>query len=327
MIKLSIIVPVYNLENYVANLLQSLSDISKNTDFEVILIDNASTDKTVEVIEKFFSESDYPNKLLKLSSNVGMSEARNIGIKQAKNEWVHFIDGDDYLNAKEYQSLLLELSNHEESVDAVMFGYQSVDESGAVIPTGISTKYTQKMVRGDEIVSKIVQGQLSNYVWSFIFRKKIWLDHDIDFPAGLTFEDIATVYKFFQKANKVLLSEKIVLNYVQRSDSITHVPTKKQVFDLNVVIGQISKDDSLSFDMKTTWISVLRMVQYQLLILINELKLYRNDGVFDKEKLEIIKLIKSRNISGLSGILKLKFILSKIGLYRFVYPIIVKRRR
>lgn len=55
MIKLSIIVPVYNLENYVANLLQSFSNLSKNMDFEVIFIDNASTDKTVEVIEKFLA--------------------------------------------------------------------------------------------------------------------------------------------------------------------------------------------------------------------------------------------------------------------------------
>lgn len=55
MIKLSIILPVYNLENYVANLLQSFSNLSKNMDFEVIFIDNASTDKTVEVIEKFLA--------------------------------------------------------------------------------------------------------------------------------------------------------------------------------------------------------------------------------------------------------------------------------
>ena len=95
--KISVIVPVYNKEKYISKTLESLDKQTSN-DFEVIIIDDASTDNSMEYIRDFEHHTKKQVRVLKNNQNLGVSETRNIGIDEAECEYVVFVDGDDYLD-------------------------------------------------------------------------------------------------------------------------------------------------------------------------------------------------------------------------------------
>ena len=117
-IYISIIVPVYNKENNIDKLIQNITLSNKDT--EIILVDDCSSDSSVEKIEKH--QSPYV-KLIKLHKNSGVHIARNIGIKEATGVWIVCLDADDYINTNGSVIINQTLKEHESQYDAIFFSY------------------------------------------------------------------------------------------------------------------------------------------------------------------------------------------------------------
>mgnify|MGYP001479463542 FL=1 len=127
--KVSVIIPVYNHEKYIARCLRSITSQSLNkNDYEIIVIDDGSTDKTPKAIKPFLREI----KLIKNKKNKGLPNALNQGIKKSRSKYIVRLDADDYVNQEFLKFLYLYIQNNEK-MHAVACDYYLVDDSEKVI--------------------------------------------------------------------------------------------------------------------------------------------------------------------------------------------------
>lgn len=319
---LSIVVPYYNVGEFSRNLLENFLELnSLNEDIEFIFIENASTDNTRELLRKYVKSLNNV-QLIENNSNKGLSEARNQGLSVARGQWVHFIDGDDYFDISSYAILIEKLKNEKNNVDAIFFGYESVDIYGNILKHGIQMKYDDEIINNCELINRIINGKISNYAWGFVSRKAIWEEQSILFPVNRTFEDVATLYKISESFKDVEFVSLIIMKYVQRKNSITHIPTFKQVNDLEIIIEEMLTDDFLSSSDKKKWTIFLNIMQYQILTL-----LLNSDEYVASKKTSIKKYLKNNIKKDIGKELFLKNIVIQIGLYDWLYPIIHRYRR
>lgn len=144
---ISIIIPAYNIEKYIAKALQSLLNQTCK-DFEIILVDDGSTDKTADVAKSILGDTNLKYSLI-TQRNAGVSVARNHGLELATGSYVLFLDGDDYLapNCLSLMSREFEISK----ADIVFYGRESVFENGTVVrPYESRCTYLFKPVSGQE---------------------------------------------------------------------------------------------------------------------------------------------------------------------------------
>ena len=136
---ISIIVPVYNVERYLPSTLDSLVSQTNTTDFEILLIDDGSTDKSADICDKYACEYSKISVIHK--SNGGLSSARNAGIDAARGEYLMFVDGDDCLDSVTISALTKAVSSHQ-NCDVIQFRYEEVAASAC-------TKLIKRNVIGD----------------------------------------------------------------------------------------------------------------------------------------------------------------------------------
>ena len=147
--KISIIIPVYNVENYLEKCLNSILSQTFN-DYEVILINDGSTDKTSTICDEFVKKDNRIKVIHK--KNEGVSIARNVGIERACGEYILFFDGDDYVEPYCLEELYDTAIR--EKVDAVLYGYYLV-ENGHVIETHLPN-FSKNLYEGSEIVNEVL---------------------------------------------------------------------------------------------------------------------------------------------------------------------------
>ena len=136
LVKVSIITPVYNVEACIEKSIMSIiSQSSKN--FELILIDDGSKDKSIEIAKELLKNSDVNYKII-TQKNSGVSVARNRGIEEASGEYITFLDSDDYIDSKFVE--LMYKKAKETQCDVVFCDYSEVDLNGNIL-TGNRTKY------------------------------------------------------------------------------------------------------------------------------------------------------------------------------------------
>lgn len=200
--KLSIIIPMYNCEKYIADCLDSIlcSDLPKG-EYEVIIINDGSKDKGPEIAQKYVSAHN--NFTYLTQENQGQSVARNYGLEEAKGEYVWFVDGDDKLDNSliGMYSLLNSLSN----VDILAFLLRQETENGIFI----SFECEQPRVAHNVVIKgreAIMMGYMPSSVCAFIIRRNLLLDNNLSFKRGITQQDVELSYRLFSHANDVYFS-------------------------------------------------------------------------------------------------------------------------
>ena len=128
MLMISVIVPVYNTEQYLPRCIESILSQSF-TDFELLLIDDGSTDGSGKICDAY-AEKDNRIRVFH-KENGGVSSARNMGLDEAKGEWVYFVDSDDELL---HDGLQVLFDNTNKEVDVVLAGFEEVSEEGVISP-------------------------------------------------------------------------------------------------------------------------------------------------------------------------------------------------
>ena len=209
MSKVSVIVPVYNTKNYLNKCLDSLISQSYSN-YEIIVINDGSTDGSKEVIEEY--ERKYSNIIVINQNNLGLSVARNIGIKVASGKYLAFVDGDDYLG----RDFILNLVNKAEvdNADMVVCGYCMVDDTDREICSVIPINY--KKFEMEEWTCRIMAACFR------LINKEFWTKNNLNFTPGIWGEDIPIVLFLNAMCDKISISSSADYFYVQHNDSIHH---------------------------------------------------------------------------------------------------------
>ncbi|MCR4791488.1 MAG: glycosyltransferase [Lachnospiraceae bacterium] len=215
---ISIIVPVYNIERYLDDCINSIVNQSyKNT--EIILIDDGSTDESGKICDKW-KETD-PRIVVIHKDNEGLSAARNTGIITSKGEYIAFVDGDDKIHF-EYIKLLYDCALKYKSEISVceVFRFWNDDEVNLSAESD-DVGYTK--LDSDSVWLEFFKGDSvadMNVSWNKLYDTRLF--ETIRFPVGRLHEDIATTYKLLFEASGVVIVHKELYFYRQRDDSIVH---------------------------------------------------------------------------------------------------------
>jgi glycosyltransferase involved in cell wall biosynthesis len=221
---ISIIVPIYNVENYLHKCINSILK-QKFIDFELILINDGSTDRSGEICDQYTSQDNRVRVLHK--RNGGLSDARNSGIEMAKGKYIGFVDGDDWIEPNMYHVLYnLCIDEKAEISTCQIKMWDKENESKA-------RKYTNSIdvLDSKTAIKSLYSGKLTGFsACNKLY--KIELFNDLKFPKGRIYEDAAIMYLIFDIANKIVKIDKPFYNYIYRQASITKRSFSEKRFDV-----------------------------------------------------------------------------------------------
>jgi len=222
--QISVIVPVYRAEKTLEACVNSVLAQTFG-DWELILVDDGSDDESGRMCDAF-SAADARIKVIH-QQNAGVSAARNAGIAEASGDWIAFLDSDDWLEPQMYETLLNEL--HKTGADTAGCGHWNVfpsgkrEAEGGVLPAGtygpeeIRTGVVEPLLR-DRIGGR--SAPLNGYVWRFLFRSRIILEHEIFF-SGAYLEDEVFLIAYFCRAERLAMTDEPLYCYFQNPASVT----------------------------------------------------------------------------------------------------------
>ena len=211
--KISIIVPVYNVEKYIAKCLKSLT-LQTLQGIEIIIVNDGSLDRSIDIIEKYVKENPTKIKYYE-KKNGGLSTARNYGLEYATGEYIAFLDSDDYVEINMYEEMY-NLAK-KENADMVECDFIWEWEYGKkVYDKRREYKTKEDMMKKPRVVA-----------WNKIYKREILNKNKIRFPEGLIYEDMEFFYKLLPHLNKISYINKYFVHYIQRKDSISNKQTKK----------------------------------------------------------------------------------------------------
>ena len=221
---ISIIVPIYNVEPYIRNCVESiLGQTYKN--IEIILVDDGSTDNCGNICDEYRSK----DKRIKVihKNNGGLSSARNAGIDIGSGEYLGFVDSDDWIESDMYESLYNAIIMHK--ADMSICGRYVV--RGSRITAMSDTEIPEVLTRR-EALSKLLSDKcrsMQHFAWDKLYKKKLF--DNIRYPQGKYYEDIFITYKLFSKSNKIVDIKSPKYYYLLRDDSITGSMTANKRYD------------------------------------------------------------------------------------------------
>lgn len=221
---ISVIVPVYGVEKYLSQCVQSLiNQTYKN--LEIILVDDGSLDNSGAICDEL-AKTDTRIKVIH-RQNGGQSAARNDGLAIASGEMLGFVDSDDYIDNDMYQYLYSLLSKHGADIAVCSFRKFSeelglLQEENAEEIASYSNKQAMKLLLEDELIG--------SHPCNKLFKRSMF--GDLRFPEGRVYEDIALMHRVFAQANMVVCSTKMKYNYLIRGNSTSYTQTAKWGYSL-----------------------------------------------------------------------------------------------
>ena len=319
--EISIIMPVYNAEKYVANTIES---ILKQTfiNFELIIIDDGSKDSSGKICDGFALRDNRITVVHK--KNGGICEARNKGLEVAKGKYIMFSDNDDIIESNLIEdNYKLAIKNN---ADIVKFGRKTIYLNEEKIYRTNITRYFFKILQGKEIKEKkidLIFDKALVCVWDGIYKKEIVVKFDTDFKKGG--EDIDFNLKIFDKAKKIVLNDKVYYNhYIRKGFSTSTKFDENKIYITNKLLKlfkETCEDEKYNNPEKY---NIIQIRDYLNAILVsfnnkeNKLETRKRISViknmeFDFLKIKLIKMLK------LSNKYTLEYVLFKLKLYNILY--------
>ena len=285
--KISIIVPVYNVEKYLAKCLDSLvSQTYQN--IEILVINDGSKDDSEKIMRAYSSR--FPDKITAFNKeNGGLSDARNFGVDYATGDYIGFVDSDDYVQ----QTMFEEMLNLAEKYDAemVICNIQKVDEHGNV---------TQRLTQIPHLPEKIdleshfsVFSDVSYFACNKLFRKELFAEKR--FKKGVHFEDIQLIPQLLLSCKTVAQTQNYHYQYLERADSLSKSHTEKGLDILKAV------EDVELFFLKSAYSTKKKELKnFQILegvyTFLAYLAFVKDEDVFYKMSRHLSVFMKDRNI-------------------------------
>ncbi|MEN6414603.1 MAG: glycosyltransferase family 2 protein [Veillonellales bacterium] len=229
----SVIMPVYNVEKYISKAIESVLGQTYR-DFELIIVDDGSPDRSGEIAEEYAKKEDAIRVLHK--ENGGLSDARNAGIVAAKGKYTVFMDSDDYLEDNLLEQAVY--AAEEQQADVVMFGYfidrinaaeQLADRETIYYPYGI---YEYADLKNIQINANLLQ--MVGYAWNKMYLSQLLKQNNFMFTKGLSVvEDIVFNSAVFSKLKKLIIIDSPLYHYIHRERKTLVNMFHKDVFILH----------------------------------------------------------------------------------------------
>lgn len=222
---ISVIVPIYNVKEYLRKCLDSLS-AQTFKEIEFLLIDDGSSDSSGEIADQYTTDSRF---CVFHTENHGLAAVRNFGIEKARGQYIMFVDSDDYV-ASEFCELPYKAAIDADA-DLVIFGF--VEER----------RHNEKVLKPTKEIPSGIIDELTAYecgdvaAWNKLYKKALFID--VRFPEGRISEDTATTYKIVHAANRIYYLNNYLYYYnLSRNDSIVHTPSHKNKMDAFIAANE-----------------------------------------------------------------------------------------
>lgn len=216
---ISVIVPVYNVEPYLRKCLDSIV-AQTYTDLEILVIDDGSTDRCGEICDSY-AERD-PRIRVFHTENRGLSAARNLGLDNARGEYIGFVDSDDWIEPDMYEYL----------AQVVEQKRADVVECGEFLEYPGKTIEKKRILCGEydeDIIPLYIKGVITTTVWNKLWNRKCF--DNIRFPNNRIYEDIATTYRVLASAERIHVLAESKYHYRRREGSLSKVRDLKNIED------------------------------------------------------------------------------------------------
>ncbi len=251
---LSIIIPIYNVEEYLVECLDSVVGID---DIEIILVNDCTPDDSMKVAQTYIDK--YSNiKLITHSVNKGLGAARNTGIENATGKYIFFLDSDDYLDKSKLKPLVDVIKDIDH--DQVLISFIRFHEGGQNLPLEyekVYSTYNEKVL--DRSNFKILANIINLSQIRILKREKI-LSDNFRFPCGL-YEDVLWSYWFAHSCESTLVLDNRIYFYRQRPDSILGSTSKKHM----EIIKQYQRTIDL-FKSKNVPLETMSVLEHRFII-------------------------------------------------------------
>lgn len=323
---LSIIIPCYNAENSIGKLIESIIN-QKFNDYEIIIINDGSKDKTKKIIKEYLNKT---NKIIFIDKeNTGVGDTRNVGIKNSSGKYITFADSDDYYQSNFFDEIVPYIK--QEDFELLVFN-ATVMDYGKYVKDEISSKYKDDIFYENNSVIKYLNStfsyRISNVPWNKIYVSKIIKDNNILFPNKKRGQDLVFNMAYTSKINKYKYINKKL--YVYNKD-INMLRTNKY-FDNKIdylleyfnLFKQICIDNKISNYERYMGLFYLRKLPG---IIINEINnpnkkdgIKRINNYLNNDNIK--KVIRKVKIKDLDLKLFVTYIMVKFKLYDIVYKIL-----
>lgn len=217
--KISIIVPVYNVEKYIYKCVNSILE-QTYSNLEIILVDDGSLDNCPKICDDFAQKDSRITVIHK--QNGGLSSARNAGLDEASGDYIAFVDSDDYILPHMYESLYNLIKTH--SADIAICDLDWIQEDGSAYNEAGASPIKDEVFTKQEAYKKLCEGNYFFYVTAVnkLYKKTIF--EKVRFPVGKVHEDEFTAHHIYSKCNRIVSCKNSFYKYVQHQGTIMHSP-------------------------------------------------------------------------------------------------------
>lgn len=294
MVKFSIIIPVYNIQDYIEECINSVLEQSYKS-YEIILVNDGSTDNSGRICEEFASKISGVKVIHK--KNGGLSSARNEGIKVANGDYLMFLDGDDFIKEEALKNLS-EVIYDFPNIDLICGKFIKLSPSGNFQYEKFQFPNVNRM-SGVEGLTSFFKN-IPIIMWSAcrtIFKTSFFKENNFKFKEGITSEDLELIPKIYMKASSIAVCNKPFYIYrLGRSESIINTVNEKRFYDVINIIKSyleiLENDKNKNFEFIKFFKEQLANIYVRYLLLLNELPSKKFLKVFN-EMLELKFIIDS----------------------------------
>jgi len=318
-VKISIVVPLYNMEKIFNICMESLL---KQTieDIEIIIIDDGSTDNSGRMADEYAETNQ--NVVVVHQENGGLSAARNTGIDRAEGKYIAFVDSDDYV-AHDMMKVLYDEAEVNSADLAICNFYR--DNIATADKSEVKGFAKAGLYDNKEALKMFLARRITGHAWNKLFRRRIFIERNIRFPVNRLYEDFPTIGKFLVFSQTIVCVDRPLYYYVQRVGSITDNQSIKGINDTiqgamevyHMVKEQRPKmEEFAAFYLSTNAIDC-KVMESKLLDKTKELEIERK-----KVGIQISNLWRYASgkiyLKNAGGYYKICWLIYKLGLLRFV---------
>ncbi len=300
---LTVIIPVYNTAKYLNRCIESVTNQTEHN-IEIIIINDASTDNSEEIIYRYI-ETNPRIKYIKLKKNIGVGNARNIGINNAKTKYIAFIDSDDWVDVAYYENMLERIKSDNSDIcisgiktevdDTYCWKYRYKYPANCIVDGNLCLKSLANQYNFDISISPIVNNR--------IYNTNLLLKNEIIFDKTRRAQDLFFSFMAFIYANKVSICNNSFYHYYQRDFSATHNFSKRYVDDYFYILLTLKKELKARNLFSTYQKEYESYVTHYMTKLINNM--FNNvQSVYEQKNYIIYILQKARNIISIEKIIE-----------------------
>lgn len=300
--KISIIIPVYNVEKYIEKCLKSVQNQSYK-DIEVIVVNDGTKDNSQEIVDRFCKEDSRFHSYIK--ENGGLSDARNYGTNKATGEYIVYLDSDDFWDLNLLERLVNDVETSNTKPDLVYFPKRLIDEQGKEL--SIEKLENMKEVSGQDVLSVLRKKHLAfETAWSYLIKKTYWDENKFKFAKGRLHEDIGIMPIVLVKSNNVNVINEPYYNYLQREGSITISGNyNKNVKRANDVLYFYTQYEKMLENIDITNETKKLLKEFISGAVIEKIKILKGDDLKEYyKKIKQYKILKNIRINSIRGFIK-----------------------